>query len=199
MRLKSFTNLLYIIFAFFLASAYSCQKDSEVKDSSVIKSVSADSANVSDMVLSPENILASSGMLKITVEDSTYVFDAASDSIAFINVRTDDKTRYYGITAINKAHTLSFGVSSLGVPVSKINTTIAGSQFILSRDIKFAATQYSLSKFTDQQEPGNISLDQFNDHKILAKGSFHAYLSKDDKPESPSYEVTGSFDLQLKK
>jgi hypothetical protein len=113
-------------------------------------------------------------------------------------VRIDDNTRYFGITAINKEHSMSFGISSAGFANSNINDSIAGGQFILSTDDKKPAMQLSLSKYTGQKDFGNINLIQYNQGNELAKGTFVTFLAKDDKANSPYYRVEGTFDLQLK-
>jgi hypothetical protein len=183
----------------FLAVTSSCQKDPDVKDISTAKtSLNADSANVTSIVATPGNYLAASGFLKIKIQDSTYTFDASRDSIAFINVHNDDNSRYFGITAINKEHTLSFGISSAGFVHSNITNSIAGSQFLLSPDNNKPGLEYSLSKYAGQKDFGNINIIQYNQGSELAKGTFFTFLAKDDKADSPFYRVEGSFDLQLK-
>jgi len=190
-----FTYILFFISLFFVGSISSCQKDAAVKSPDPSTTVvSADSTSLS----SPNNFLAVSGTLKIRFNDSTYTFDAAADSIAFINVHSDDNTRYFGITAINKDHTLSFGISSAGFPYNNINRAIAGSQFIMSADAKKPALQLSLSRYSEPKSLGNINLIQYNSSKELAKGTFYTFMAKDDKANSPYYRVEGTFDLQLK-
>ncbi|BAU52987.1 hypothetical protein [Mucilaginibacter gotjawali] len=178
-----------------MAAASSCQKDAAVNNPDpTTTTVSADSSAVS----SPNNFLAVSGTLKIKFNDSTYTFNAATDSIAFINVRSDDNTRYFGITAINKDHSMSFGISSAGFPYSNINRAIAGSQFIMSADAKQPALQLSLSRYSEPKSLGNINVVQYNSAKELAKGTFYTFMARDDKANSPYYRVEGTFDLQLK-
>ncbi len=192
---RRFTYLFISFAILLLATVTSCQKDSAVTEPDSSKtSINADSSIVS----SPGNFLAVTGMLKIKFNDSTYTFDAAHDSIAFINVRVDDNTRYFGITAINKEHSMSFGISSAGFANSNVNENIAGGQFILSTDDKKPAMQLSLSKYTGQKDFGNINLIQYNQGSELAKGTFVTFLAKDDKANSPYYKVEGTFDLQLK-
>jgi uncharacterized protein YdeI (BOF family) len=189
-----FTYCLFAIAVFFMAAVSSCQKDSAVAspDPSAT-TVSADSSVMS----SPGNYLAVSGTLKVKFNDSTYTFDAATDSIAFINVSTDNN-RYFGITAINKDHSISFGISSAGFPYSNINRAIAGSQLLLNTGAKTPALQLSLSRYSEPKSLGNINLVQYNAEKELAKGTFYTFMSKDDKATSPYYRVEGTFDLQLK-
>lgn len=177
----------------------SCQKDPALKDPNTEKtSLNADSASVSTIIAAPGNYLAFTGTLTIKIEDSTYTFDASRDSIAFVNVHVDDNNRYFGITAINKEHTMSFGISSAGFINSNINSGIAGSQLLLNRDQNNPSLQYSLSKFAGQKDFGNINVVQYNQGNELAKGTFFTFLAKDDKANSPFYKVEGSFDLQLK-
>ncbi len=189
------TNLLISFIIFLLAVTTSCQKDAAVKEpETVVTKLAADSTIFS----SPGNFLATSGTLNIKFNDSTYTFDAAKDSIAFITVHVDDNTRYFGITAINKEHTMSFGISSAGIVYSNINRSIAGSQFLLNSDMSKPALQYSLSRYTGQKDFGNINIVQYNQNKELAKGTFFTFLAKDDKSNTTFYRVEGSFDLQLK-
>jgi hypothetical protein len=192
---RGFTYILFSLALFLLAAISSCQKDDAVKspDPSTT-TVSADSTALS----SPDNFLAVSGTLKVKFNDSTYTFDAATDSIAFINVHSDDNSRYFGITAINKDHTMSFGISSAGFPYNNINRAIAGSQFIMSADAKQPALQLSLSRYSEPKSLGNINLVQYNSTKELAKGTFYTFMAKDDKANSPYYRVEGTFDLKLK-
>jgi len=192
---RRFTKQL-IFFAFsLLAITASCQKDPAVNEPAASKTnIVADSSVFS----SPGNFLAVSGTLKIKYNDSTYTFDAAKDSIAFISVHPDDNTNYFGITAINKEHSMSFGISSSGFVYSNINRAIAGGQFLLNADDKKPALQLSLSKYSGQKDFGNINVIQYNQGNELAKGTFFTFLAKDDKANSPYYRVEGTFDLQLK-
>jgi hypothetical protein len=195
MHNKKVTGLLAFFMIFLLAlTVTSCQKDADVKEPETSKSLAADSILAS----SAGNFLANSGTLKIKFNDSTYTFDASKDSIAFINVRVDDDNRYFGITAINKEHNMSFGISSSGFVYSNINRGVAGSQFLLNTNRQQAGLQYSLSKYSGEKDFGNINVIQYNQGKELAKGTFFTFLAKDDKANSPFYKVEGSFDLQLK-
>lgn len=181
-----------LLILFFLASA--CQKDADVKEPVLNKtSIAADSS----VFAAPGNFLAASGTLTIRLNDSAYTFDAATDSIAFINVRVDDQTHYFGVTAINKAHTMSFGISSAGFANVGVEQPVAGGQFLLSADKK-PGVQLSLSKFQQQKDFGNIDILKYNQEGVLAKGSFYTFLAKDDQVNSPYYRVEGSFDLKLK-
>jgi hypothetical protein len=198
MRSKSFTRLLISLTIVMMVVISACQKDSEVNDADVKKTGLADSANVSNVVLSPGNYLATSGTLSVIIDDSTYNFDASKDSIAFINVHGNDNNRYFGITAINKQHTLSFGISGSGFVNSNIKAGVAGSQLLLNPDENKPLQQYALSKFTGQKDFGTISIDKYRQGNELAKGSFVTFLAKDEKATTHFYRVTGSFDLQLK-
>lgn len=191
---KRFTYLLVSLAIAALAMISSCQKDSSMTEPDTSKTTLSDSV----ILTSPRNFLAASGTLSVKFNDSTYVFDAAKDSIAFINVNTDGSTRYFGITAINKEHSMSFGISSSGTAYSNINRSIAGGQFILSPDEKTLPMQLSLSKFSGQKDFGNINVIQYNAGNELAKGTFYTFLAKDDKANSPYYRVEGTFDLQFK-
>jgi hypothetical protein len=175
----------------------SCQKDEGVKDLETAKStINADSASLG-IINTPGNFLAGKGLLKITIEDSTYTFDAAVDSVAFINVHNGDN-KYYGITAINKAHTMSFGISSEGFASANVNSKVAGSQFLFTIDEKKPTLQYTLTQFVGKDDSGKITLDKYNKDNTIAKGSFFTFLAKDNKENSPFYRVEGSFELQLK-
>ena len=100
-----FTKFFIFIALLLSGMVISCQKDETAKGDTSTK---ADSTSIS-----PDNYLAASGTLTVTVGDSTYRFDAAKDSVAFVNVHSGDSS-YFGITAINKAHNMSFGISSAG-------------------------------------------------------------------------------------
>jgi len=192
---KGFTYLLFSFAFFLLAGASSCQKDPAVNSPDAAKTtINADSS----VVASAGNSLAVKGTLKIKFADSTYTFDAVRDSIAFINMNSDNNTHYFGITAINKEHTMSFGISSAGFVYSNINRAIAGSQFILNPDDKKPALQLALSKYSGPKDFGNINVVQYKAGAQLAKGTFYTFLSKDDKAGSPYYRVEGTFDLSLK-
>jgi hypothetical protein len=196
MRLKRFTYLVFFITTTFMAVLASCQKDSDQKDTGALKTSLTDSSATT----SPGNFLAAAGTLSVSIKDSTYVFDAAKDSIAFINVHddADDNNRYFGITAINKEHTMSFGISSSGYVHENKSGDIAGSQFLINPEYKKPGFQFSLSKYSGQKDFGNIHIDKYNQDSVLAKGTFHTYLSTSDKANSPVYKVEGVFDLKLK-
>ena len=194
---RRFTYFLFSIGMIVLAAASACQKDPAVNNpgsSAATTTIKADSSIVS----SPGNFLAVSGTLKVKFNDSVYTFDAATDSIAFINVNGDDENRYFGITAINKEHSVSFGISSAGFAFSNINRGIAGSQLLLSTDSQKPALQLSLSKNYPSNGFGNLNLLQYKTGNELAKGTFYTFMAADNKANSPYYRVEGSFDLQLK-
>lgn len=174
----------------------SCQKDESVKDLDAVKknAITDSTLNINN---TPGNFLAGKGVLKITIEDSTYTFDAAKDSVAFINVHNGDN-KYFGITAINKAHTMSFGVSSIGFAAAKTNSKVAGSQFLFKIDDKKPLLQYTLTQFAGQDDSGVISIEKYNNDNLIAKGTFFTFLAKDNKPNSPFYRAEGSFELQFK-
>ncbi len=192
---RRFTYFLFSIALLVLAVVSSCQKDSAVNSPAQSNtSINADSSVVS----SPGNFLAASGTLKVKFNDSVYTFDATRDSIAFINVNGDDQNRYFGITAINKEHTVSFGISSAGFAFSNVNRNIAGSQLLLSNGIQKPVLQLSLSRNISNSDLGNLSLLQYKTGNELAKGTFHTFMAANDKANSPYYRVEGTFDLQLK-
>ncbi|MDN3547237.1 hypothetical protein [Mucilaginibacter aquaedulcis] len=178
----------------------SCQKDESVKDLDTAKpqvAAAVDSTSALNTVNNPDNFLAGKGILKITIQDSTYTFDAATDSVAFINVHSGE-SKYFGITAINKAHTMSFGISSIGFASANTTSRVAGSQFLFKADDKKPVLQYTLTQFVGQDDSGKISIEKYNNDNLIAKGTFFTFLAKDDKANSPFYRVEGSFELQLK-
>ena len=193
---KLFVSSLLLI----MVMISSCQKDESVKDMDTVKpqlNAGIDSASAANVVNNPDNFLASKGTLKITIKDSTYTFDAATDSVAFINVHSGD-SKYFGITAINKAHTMSFGISSIGFASANTTSKVAGSQFLFKAEDKKPELQYTLTQFVGQDDSGKISIDKYNNDNLIAKGTFFTFLAKDDKADSPFYRVEGSFELQLK-
>jgi hypothetical protein len=187
----SFTLLLSVMIS-------SCQKDESVKDMDTVKKTAAtDSASSLGTLNTPGNFLAGKGTLTIKIEDSTYTFDAARDSIAFINVHNGDN-KYFGVTAINKAHTMSFGISSIGLASANVTSKVAGSQFLFSADDKKPLLQYTLTQYAGRDDSGKVSIEKYNTENVIAKGTFFTFLAKDDKANSPFYRVEGSFELQLK-
>ena len=194
-----FTKLFVSSLLLIMVMISSCQKDESVKDMDTAKppvTAAVDSAS-SLNVNTPDNFLAGKGTLKITIKDSTYTFDAATDSVAFINVHSGD-SKYFGITAINKAHTMSFGISSIGFASANTTSKVAGSQFLFNADDKKPVLQYTLTQYVGQDDSGKISIEKYNNENIKAKGTFFTFLAKDDKADSPFYKVEGSFELQLK-
>ena len=188
--------LRFTLFVLFLSAVMvSCQKDQNV-DIATLNAVKADSLITKGLMNAPGNYLATQGTLKVTVDDSTYIFDAATDSIAFVNVAVDTN-KYFGITAINKAHTMSFGISSAGAAGNNINTSVAGSQLLFSADDK-PGLQYTLTKYAHTKDIGKISLEQYLQDSVLTKGTFYTLFSQDGKPTFPIYKVSGTFNLQLK-
>jgi len=179
---------LILLLAAFLSS---CQKDENVKVAQPV----LDSVQKPNTASTPGNYLASKGTLKVKIKDSTYTFDASQDSIAFVNINIDGK-EYYGITAINKAHTVSFGISSLGAPIAEMPGSVAGCQF-LSTTGK-SDLQYTLTRNATPEDYGTIAIEKYNQETILAKGTFHTYLARDTKKNSPFYVADGSFELKVK-
>ena len=183
---KRFTKLFTFIALLLSGIIFSCQKDSTVKDDSTTKT---DSTSIA-----PDNYLAVKGTLTIIIQDSTYSFDASKDSVAFVNLHSGDSS-YFGITAINKAHNMSFGISSTGHAVSNATTPVAGSQFILKKD-NAPNIQYALADHT--LDFGKINITSFQQDSILAKGTFYTFLAKGDVTKTPAAKVKGTFNLQLK-
>lgn len=169
-----------------------CQKDESVKKTTAQPS---DSVKV-NTVSAPGNYLASKGTLTVKIKDSTYAFNAEQDSIAFVNIAFDGE-EYYGLTAINKAHTVSFGISSSGVPIDDIASYVSGAQLLLKVSGK-TNLEYTLIPGSLQQKFGTISIEKYNQDATLAKGTFDTFLATGSKYNSPDYEVTGSFELKVK-
>lgn len=186
---KSMRFLRFILMALiFPVAIVSCQKDQPV-DLTVEKvAVKADTSNASG------NFLAVKGSLNVTLGDSTYTFDAAKDSIAFINVNIDSN-KYFGITAINKQHTMSFGISSPGVAAPDLTNTVAGSQLLFNNGKE--SKEYTLSKISGETELNKISLANYMQDSVLTKGTFTTVMMNKDGKQEPS-TVKGSFNLFIK-
>jgi uncharacterized protein YdeI (BOF family) len=169
-----------------------CQKDENVAQTTppVTDSIKASAASSSG------NFLASKGTLTVKLKDSTYSFDAGRDSIAFVNISIDGE-QYYGLTAINKAHSVSFGISSSGAPIDDVASNVSGAQFLLKRTGK-KNLEYTLIQSQQPGKSGTISIEKYNQDTTLAKGTFHTTLATDTKVNSPKYDVEGSFELKIK-
>jgi len=187
MNTKRFTRYLMFFMLLLSGAIFSCQKDDDVKAAEPVPKFAPDS--------STGNYLASKGTLRLVILDSTYNFDAAIDSIAFVNVHTDNG-QYFGITAINKAHTMSFGVSSAGYAQGNVVSKLAGSQFLVKNQ---ADSTYSLTQYPNLQDTGKITLTSYKQDSVLATGSFYTYLSRSGKTATPEfYKVKGTFSLKMK-
>lgn len=193
LRMVRFIIRIFCFFALATVFLTSCQKDESVKKTE--PQPESDSIKVS-AVSTPGNYLASKGTLTVKIQDSTYTFDAEKDSIAFVNI-TNDGDPYYGITAINKAHTVSFGISSSGMPIDDLASYVSGAQFLLNVPGK-KNLEYTLIRNAHPQNLGTISIEKYNQDITLAKGKFHTYLAKDTKAGSPFYVTEGTFELRLK-
>ncbi|GGH03579.1 hypothetical protein [Mucilaginibacter phyllosphaerae] len=195
MHSKRFTPWYVSLVLLLSVLATACQKDTgeQAIDQKKI-ALSADSVISTS---SPDNFLATAGTLTITMQDSTYTFDASKDSVAFVNMSVGGN-RYFGITAINKAHTLSFGVSSKGTATDSLTKPVAGGQLLMMADVMHTK-QFTLTQYAEPGDAGKINLVQYRQKDMLAKGNFFTFLSKDDEPNSSLYRVEGTFDLKLKK
>jgi hypothetical protein len=191
-----FFTRLFCFFVLITAVLTSCQKDESVKNPNAETQLQADSSAQLSSVSTPGNYLASKGTLKVKIQDSTYTFDAAQDSIAFVNISIGGQ-EYYGVTAINKAHTVSFGISSSAVPIAEMASYISGCQFLLRAPGK-KNIEYTLTRNARPQDFGTITIEQYNQNTILAKGTFQTYLAKDTKANSPFFVAEGSFELKVK-
>jgi len=186
-------KLRYILILLVLVMAMSCTKDEDVKGVTASKT---DSISVLNASAPPGNILAVAGTLKITVKDSTCIFDAKDDSIAVVNLFLENK-KYFGITAINKAHTMSFGISAPGYATNRLADTVAGSQLLFNSTAN-PNIEYTLSRNGGIPGPGTLVFTQYKQDSVLAKGTFFTYLSKDVNAKSVFYKVEGSFSLKMK-
>jgi hypothetical protein len=194
MRMMRFFIRIFCFAALLSAILTSCQKDESVKKTD--PQPSSDSTKKINIVSTPGNYLASKGTLSVKLQDSIYTFDAGQDSIAFVNIIIDGN-EYYGVTAINKAHTVSFGISSSGMPIDELSSYVSGAQFLV-RGRGQSNLEYTLTPNIHPQNLGTISIEKYNQDTTLAKGTFHTYLSKDTKVNSPYYIVDGSFELKVK-
>lgn len=193
MRNTSITKYVLLLAFVLSGMLYSCQKD----NTDMVSATTSTKTDSSTLTLnSPGNYLAVKGTLTISLPDSTYTFDAAKDSIAFVNVSSDD-SQYFGITAINKAHNMSFGISSPGNAKANANSPVAGTQLLLSR-VNKPNIEYTLPQNVTSQDFGKISLTAYKQDSVLAKGTFYTFLTPDSKTGEPAYKVKGTFSLQLK-
>ena len=83
------------------------------------------------------------------------------DSIAFVNLTYKWQANTMGLTAINKAHTVSFGISSSAVPIAEIDSYVSGCQFLLRPPGK-TNLEYTLTRNASSQGFGTISIEQYN-------------------------------------
>ena len=195
MNSKRFTNWYFSLVLLLSVLAVSCQKDTG--EQAVDQKAIAANADSVLKATSPDNYLATEGTLTIKLQDTTYTFDAAKDSVAFVNMSAGDN-RYFGITAINKDHTMSFGISSRGAAADSLTKPVAGGQLLMITDV-IHTHQFTLTRYAEPGDAGKINLVQYRRKDVLAKGDFFTFLSKDDEPNSSMYRVQGSFDLKLKK
>ncbi|HWZ35885.1 MAG TPA: hypothetical protein VNW51_06970 [Mucilaginibacter sp.] len=176
---------------FFSAAIVSCQKDEQPANGALVK----------PLIIKPDtsdnsgNFFATKGTLSITIDDSTYTFDAVKDSIAFINVNIDSN-KYFGLTAINKAHTVSFGISSPGFAAPDIDNMIAGGQLLFNVDGKHLK-QFALSNSAGNNLSNAIHLNQYMQDSVLTKGTFTTLMSEKGD-EKATQVVSGSFNLLRK-
>ncbi|MBE9584216.1 hypothetical protein IM792_07130 [Mucilaginibacter sp. JRF] len=191
MGTNKFTHLFFSILLLVSAVISSCRKDEDVQ------SFNKDGKDSTALSSSSGSFIATTGELSITFNDSTYVFDAETDSIAFVRVDTAGN-KYFGITAINDDHTMSFGISGLGEAVSKATTKVEGSQFLFN-DEKVAPS-YTLSKSAHELDLGKLSLKKYTNEKddVAAKGTFTTFLASDTTKDAVLYKVTGKFDIKFK-
>lgn len=193
MGFKRFTRLFIGVLMLYSAIITSCRKDDDLH---AFDKEKTDSTSLSS---SSGSFIATAGQLRIDFNDTTYTFDAANDSIAFVRVDTAGN-QYFGVTAINKDHSISFGISGLGEATSKAATKVEGSQFLFINQLK-PSTEYTLSKSAHELDLGKLSLKKYSNAKdnVTAKGSFTTFLSSDTSKNATMYKVTGKFDISLSK
>lgn len=183
MRALRFLQVILIVFVI-AVSVTACKKDQSytVKKADVLSDTSNNS----------QNFLAGRGSLQIIVGDSTYTFNAAVDSIAFINAHIDSN-KYFGITAINKQHTMSFGISSPGYAAPQLANSIAGGQLLFSGK---GAKQYTLSQTVGMGRFNQITLDDYLKDSLITRGSFDAVMVNKTGADSTIVKAKGYFVLQ---
>jgi hypothetical protein len=179
-----FLRFILIVLAFAVVVA-SCQKDKAV-NLTIQKTVRTDTSNNSG------NFLATQGSLHVIVGDSTYTFDATKDSIAFINVNIDSN-KYFGITAINKQHTMSFGISSPGFAAPGLINTVAGGQLLFSNK---RSGQYTLTQNPTLGAFNQIMLTNYMQDSLISSGTFNAVMVNKTGGDSTIVKAKGSFNLQ---
>lgn len=192
MGTKKFTFLFFMLAMLLSAVITSCRKDEDLqgfkndKDSTALSSSSG-------------SFIATTGELSITFNDSTYVFNAEEDSIAFVRVDTAGN-KYFGITAINNTHSMSFGISGLGEATGKSSTKVEGSQFLFANENTKAASSFTLSQSAHEMDLGKLSLKKYTNDKddVAAKGTFVTYLASDTGKNATLHKVTGKFDIRFK-
>ncbi len=192
-----FRRLIWHVFVWSLFAVFlsSCQKDDSVSDLKLASQTSADTTQKIVLSGSSGNYLVNKGTLVVKLADTSYSFDALQDSIAFVNLTIEGKA-YFGITAINKAHTVSFGISTAGGPIAGKPGSISGCQLLL-HPTETSNTAFTLRPNATPVDFGVLSLEKYNQDTILAKGTFHTYLSSDPKNTTVTNAV-GTFELKIK-
>ena len=171
-----------------------CRKEDNV----AATSTKPDSTAINSFFTNPGNYLATSGTLELKVNGTTLNFDAATDSIALVNLTTVGNKQFYGLSAINKAHTASFGITSAGLLHVSGESDVAGSQLLVLSADKQPVTAYSLSAASLKTGTGSLNFNQFAKDSLLTKGRFITYLTKNGAQAGTSIKVEGSFSLQFK-
>ncbi len=188
--LLAYTLMLMALLIFGTA----CRKD----DSLAATTTKADSTSINSFFTNPGNYLATSGILELKVNGTILNFNATTDSIALVNLTTVGNKHFYGLSAINKAHTASFGITSAGVLHVSGGSSIAGSQLLVLSADKQPVTAYSLSTASLKTGVGSLNFNRFAKDSLLTMGSFVTYLTKNDGLANTSIKVEGSFSLQFK-
>ncbi len=192
------TKFIYtcaIIFVAVMLIFSSCRKDDNQASTTNTKT---DSTAINSFLANPGNYLASSGTLVLRVNGTVLSFDASTDSIALINLTTPGKQQYYGLSAINKAHTASFGITSAGVLHVRGESGVAGSQLLILASDKQPVSAYSLSATNPKNSLGSLNFDTFTKDSLATKGSFVTYLTQNSNQATGTYTVEGSFNLRFK-
>ncbi|WP_219125589.1 hypothetical protein [Mucilaginibacter sp. 21P] len=194
MQLRRFTKCYVVLMMFLVGFISACQKDTN--EQAVLNHKASLAADSALKATSPDNYLATSGTLILKLQDSVYTFNAATDSVAFVNLKSGNN-HYFGLTAINKAHDVSFGISSKGIATDSVIKAVAGGQLLVMKDAMHT-NQYTLTPYAKPGDSGVIHLTSYMKNDTLAKGTFFTFLTKDEKSNSPFYRVEGTFELRLK-
>lgn len=199
MAAKVYSFILIALIASAILLVSSCRKDNELSQpSNESIALKADTTQLFNSTSSTQYLLARAGKLQLSVNDTVYTFDARSDSIVFIYMHQNDTSAFFGITAINKAHTLSFGISSAGILRSNISSKVAGSQLLVKSSENNPTIEYALSSLKSQNSPGSINFKRVSQSNGIAIGIFSTFLTLNNKSNTTEYKVNGTFNIGFK-